>query len=127
MNNSPMSLKGRVRAANKVIEAIAGNGARLLYAPAAERTARLGLDTVEQVWYVDNYSGLLLYPFGNQRWIGFSGDDKGRALVAMLANYAKDATPIDVDALLALLDGYSDEDKQLVRDAIAAALGVVHT
>lgn len=110
-----LTIRARVREVNKIIGVISEHGPRFLYSAAHGRRARFGLDRYLQTWYVDHQTGLIVYPFGEDRWLGFTGP---RELVAMLAHFAKDDTPLDLDKLLALLVSYSDEDKALVRGAV---------
>lgn len=106
-----LTIRARVREVNKIIGVIADVGRRLLYSAAHERRARFGLDMVLQVWFVDAHTGMRFYPFGDSQWFGFTGP---RELVAMLAHFARDDTPLDLDRLDVLLEGYSASNKAMV-------------
>lgn len=115
---SDLTIKERVRAANRIIDAIAENGPCKLYSPVYDRKARLGLDRVEQVWYVDHFTGLRLFPFSGAVWLGFTGADNLRRLVEALALFCRDAAPLDADLIVSLLDGYSAKDLAEVRTKV---------
>lgn len=88
-------LTRRAAACNALIDMISRHGRQLLYSRMFDRNARFDVDRHAQVWYVDEHTGLKLYPFGADRWIGFSHGEVARALVASLAQYIKtgDAVP----------------------------------
>jgi len=113
-----MTIKERTRAANRIIDAIADNGPRALYSAVSERKARLGLDRYSQVWYIDPFTGMRLYPFAGSTWLGFTGRRNTRDIVEALAKYSRDASPLDADFIASLLDGYSEEEKDQVRNQV---------
>jgi len=120
-----LTIKERTRAANRIIDAIATNGPCALYSPVSNRKARLGLDRVESVWFIDSFTGLRLYPFCGSTWCGFTGSDKLRELVGALANFARDGAPLDAELIASLLDGYSEEEKDQVRNQVVLTGAVV--
>lgn len=110
-----LTIRERVRAANRIIDAIAESGPCNLYSPVSDRKARFGLDRVGQVWYVDHFTGMRLYPSPNASWLGFTGSDNLRRLVEALGAFIRESAPLDVDKIVALLDGYSAKDRAEVR------------
>lgn len=120
-----LTIRARVNVVNKLIGIVAAHGPRTLFSVCQDRRARMGLDKVLQVWYVDELTGMMLYPFGDDHWYGFTGGPNKRALVAMLANFARDNAAIDLDRLPALLDGYSDDHKRQVLEAIIETIPAV--
>lgn len=90
-------LKQRVREANKVIAIIAKHGRRFFYSSIYDRTARFGLDKYEQVWYLDEHTGMKLYPFGEQDWPGFIHGSTLKYLVARLAQFIVNGHPLELD------------------------------
>lgn len=88
-------LQERCQQANKVIAIVARHGWRFFHSAIHERNARFGFDKHWQLWYLDEYTGMKIYPFEKGRWIGFtnggtmrrsSGGDM-RDFVARLAQY----------------------------------------
>lgn len=112
-----MNIKGRMRAANKILIALAQVRPGVPWARSELHGARFGIDHVEQVWYVDGFTGLMLYPFGDAAWPGFSGNDAERELVNMLAAHVRDGAPFDLARIEALGPG---GDMQLVLEAVTA-------
>lgn len=84
-----MTLRARMLLVNKLMGILADKGS-FLYSPAYERRGRFGFDRVDSVWYIDHHSGMKIYPFGQEKWIGWTGTDSQRAIVAMLALFAKE-------------------------------------
>ena len=113
-----MNIKERTRAANRIIDVISTSGTYALYSTASNRKARLGLDRVESVWFVDSVTGMRLYPFAGSTWVGFTGSRNTRDIVESLANFARDAAPLDADLIASLLDGYSEAEKKRVREQV---------
>lgn len=87
---------GRVRQANAVIKIVASHGRRFFYSEAYDRVSRFGLDRVDQVWYVDQHTGMKLYPFGGGTWPGFTHGSTLQDLVARLAQYIETETKLDL-------------------------------
>lgn len=88
MNVKLKPIAKREQAANAVLEAIAGTGRRLFAAPGRSRVARFYLDEVEQVWYIDDKTGLQFAPIGSD-WTGCSVGETGRALIAALDRFIR--------------------------------------
>lgn len=103
-------LKHRVKQANKVISILAKHGRRFFYCAVQDRIARFGLDRHEQIWYVDERSGMKLYPFGAQAWPGFTNAAALKELVAALALYIENGKTIELERWLDLqAAGYGAE------------------
>lgn len=115
-----MNIKGRMRAANKILIALAKVRPGVPWARSDLHGARFGIDHVEQVWYVDGFTGLMLYPFGDGTWMGFSGNDAERELVGMLAAHVRDGAPFNLDRIKALGPG---SDIQPVLECVTAVTG----
>lgn len=90
----------RQRVAKLAINALASTGPRFLFSQASNRTGQLMVDRYSQVWYVDAFTGLLLYPFGGHAWRGFSSGPGLKKIVQALAGYVRIGQRVD----LALLD-----------------------
>jgi hypothetical protein len=86
----------RVRQANAVIKIISSHGRRFFYSEAYGRTGYFGLDRVGQVWYVDQHTGMKLYPFGNGYWVGFTHGGTLQVLIARLAQFIETAEQLDL-------------------------------
>lgn len=99
-------IRQRVREANKVLAIVAKHGRHFFQSVAYERTAKFGLDGCEQIWYVDETTGMLIYPFFPEvKWTGFTHGSTLREFVARLAKYIKTGErlephwfPVDQDA-----------------------------
>lgn len=89
-----MEIRQRVKDANQVIGVIAAHGRKFFYSPVNDRLAKFGLDKVGQIWFVDDFTGMKIYPFGEQSWPGFSHGGTLKALVGLLANYIKTGEPV---------------------------------
>jgi hypothetical protein len=89
-------LRARYKEANEVIAIIAAHGRRFLYSQVNDRTAKFGLDGVNQIWYVDDFTGMKIFPFGEQRWPGFSHGGTLKGVVGALAHYIKTGEPVPV-------------------------------
>lgn len=80
--------QARARKANAVIKIISDHGRRFFYSSIYERTSKFGLDRHGQTWYVDDHSGMKLYPFNvEKKWPGFTHGGTLKNLIAALANY----------------------------------------
>jgi hypothetical protein len=92
--NTPLTMDQRANEANKVIRAIGKHGRRFLCSVSQRRYSVFYTDAYGQVWYVDHYTGLKVYPFGPDQWPGFTPGDTMKAMVAVLAQYIKEGTPV---------------------------------
>jgi hypothetical protein len=90
-----LTIRARAHEANKVIGIVSGTGRRFLYSECHDRVARVGLDGVLQVWWIDHHTGMRLYPFGGGHWFGFSGAPLELEL------FTDDATQWDYGAAMA--------------------------
>jgi hypothetical protein len=90
----------RLRTAKRVIHAIATTGPRFLYGAPSDRIGQLAVDRYGQTWYIDAFTGLMLYPFEGHTWLGFSAGPEQKAIVMALANYVRDCHQVDL-ALIA--------------------------
>jgi hypothetical protein len=80
--------QARVKKANAVIKIISEHGRRFFYSSIYDRTSKFGLDRHGQTWYVDDHSGMKLYPFHvEKKWPGFTHGGTLKNLVAALAQY----------------------------------------
>jgi len=81
----------RVRDANKVLAIVAKHGRQFFVAPGYDLKARFGLDGYGQIWYVDENTGMQLYPFdrASRRWVGFSNSEALQEFIEHLANYIR--------------------------------------
>lgn len=109
-----LTINERVREANKVIKIVASHGRHALYAKAWERTGKLGLDSFQQVWYVDDVSGMKMYPFGTGKWAGFTHGRAMQMLINGLAEFVRDGQLVPLP-LFGQWDGYSKADMDKVR------------
>lgn len=94
-NNDSAQLAHRVKQANKVIELIASKGRRFFYSEAHKRLSRFGLDKYGQIFYVDHYTGMKIYPFAEGYWPGFTSGQTLKAFIARLAQYVKTGEPME--------------------------------
>ena len=92
-----LTIRARAHEANKVIGIVSGTGRRFLYSECHDRVARVGLDGVLQVWWIDHHTGMRLYPFGGGHWFGFSGAPIVRQLVERLAEYVRDGRRLELE------------------------------
>jgi hypothetical protein len=86
----------RLRTAKRAIFVLSANGPRFLYAPAADRVGQLAVDRFGQTWYVDAFTGLMLYPFEGHEWRGFTAGPQLKAIVMALASYVRDGHQVDL-------------------------------
>lgn len=112
-----LTIQERSKEANRVIKIVASYGARLLYAEAWDRHAKLGLDKFGQVWLVDSVSGLKMYPFGGGKWHGFTQGHDMQRLINGLAEFVRDGQLVPL-TLFGEWEGYSDSDMSKVRAAV---------
>lgn len=97
MHTSTNEMKwARVRQANTVIKIVASHGRRFFFSEAYDRISRFGLDRAGQVWYVDQHTGMKLYPFGAGNWPGFTHGGTLQELVARLAQYIETGAQLDL-------------------------------
>jgi hypothetical protein len=123
-------LKQRVREANKVIAIVAKHGRRFFYSREYDRTARFGLDRHEQVWYLDEHTGMKLYPFDVLKdWKGFTHGSTLKCFVADLSEYIttgkrllRSAFPIENDGSLWAYGG--DVMRQVLEEVLAETKAV---
>lgn len=97
-----LTIRARMIVLNKLMGILAER-ASFLYSAAHDRRGRFGLDKVGSVWYIDHTTGMMIYPFGDGPWRGWTGTDAQREIVSMLALFIKDAAPLDADRLIDLL------------------------
>lgn len=83
--------------ANYVIQVISERGRRFFYSHIYGRAARFFVDDVGQVWYVDDHTGMQLYPLEKKAWHGFSHGSTLKALVHELAQYIQTGEPLHID------------------------------
>lgn len=88
----------RALKANKVIKVVSHHGERKLYSYVYDRVAKFVLDKYSQCWHVDCVTGMRFYPFGDGKWLGFTGDDETRKLVASLAQYIESGEKFELPA-----------------------------
>lgn len=100
MNTELEEQMRRLRNAKRAIHAIANAGPRFLYGPASDRIGQLMVDRYGQTWYVDAFTGLMMYPFEGHAWRGFSAGPEQKSIVMALANYVRNGHQVDL-ALIA--------------------------
>jgi hypothetical protein len=86
----------RLRIAKSAINYLALNGPRFLYGAPSDRVGQLAVDRYGQTWYIDAFTGLMLYPFEGHAWRGFSAGPEQKAIVMALANYVRDGHQVDL-------------------------------
>lgn len=115
---SQMTLSERVKEANKVLQAIASHGSMVFHSEVHNRVARFGLDRHYQVWYVDERSGMLIYPFGANPWPGFTHDALSKSFITALACYVKLGDKVPANWFADDLWGYCEDEMNAVRQLV---------
>lgn len=78
----------RAQHANQLIRSIASHGRRFFYHAAADRYARIELDSRGRVWFIDDYTQKRVYTHDTRgRWRGFTHGGTLRSLVERLRDY----------------------------------------
>ncbi|PTM35932.1 hypothetical protein DA103_09135 [Enterobacter cloacae] len=125
---SNIDKQARLQHANELIRIIAAHGRRFFFSLHTGRTAEMLIDPRGRVWFVDEYTGKVIFThkttFAN-KWRGFSHGGTLRDLVEMMREYIVNGDPIPEYYLgperRQLTDGniwgYEPEAMQTVRDA----------
>lgn len=87
----------RLREANRILKMLAEHGP-VFYSEAHDRLARFGFDSYGTLRYMDDQSGMLMYPFYPDRveWRGFTRGVQAKLFIGRLAEYIRDDRAFDL-------------------------------
>lgn len=118
----------RLEHANELIKIIAAHGRRFFFSDHTGRTAEILIGPRGRVWFVDEYTGKIIYTHKTtwtNKWRGFSHGGTLRSLVEMMRDYIVTGRPIPAFYLgpernqltNGNIWGYEPAAMQAVRDA----------
>lgn len=120
----------RLEHANQLIQVIAKHGRRFFFSDSTGKTAQLLVDRRGRVWFLDEYSGKLIFTHETtwtNKWRGFTHGGTLRGIVKMMRDYIIKGTPIHPyyigmerrNVYDGNIWGYSDEAIKAVREEAA--------
>ena len=87
----------RVAEVNQLIKTISDYGRRFFYDKRADRVAHMAIAKTGHLYFVDDYSGKMIYIAYQGRWDGFSHGDTLKTLVERLADYVRTGRRLSMD------------------------------
>lgn len=128
MSNNIEAKQQRLAHANELIKIIATHGRGFFFSLSTGRTAELFIGPRGRVWFVDEYTGKIIYTHKTtwtNKWRGFSHGGTLRSLVEMMRDYIVTGRPIPAFYLgpernkltNGNIWGYEPAAMQAVRDA----------
>lgn len=97
MSNNIEAKQQRLAHANELIKIIAAHGRRFFFSEHTGRTAEIFIGSRGRVWFVDEYTGKIIYTHKTtwtNKWRGFSHGGTLRSLVEMMRDYIVTGRPI---------------------------------